>query len=119
MLAASIGLLNVGLDGGDPPLLVPSDREREFNQDVDMLSNRIKFMYSQIVDTGASHMTRTEAKEVLEAFASRLMYAVRTKPKTKTMLFGNSNVHAGSDSTRKITLPNFLAGSKPKLGQGQ
>lgn len=33
-------------------------------------------------------MLRTEAKEVLETFHSRLVHAVRTQPRPKEMIFG-------------------------------
>ncbi|KAL8701263.1 MAG: hypothetical protein Q9224_000585, partial [Gallowayella concinna] len=63
-LAASIATLAIGLDDGDPP---PMDASTEaiatFNNDLDRLALRIKAMFTQIVDTGASHMKRTEAKE--------------------------------------------------------
>lgn len=55
-----------------------------------MLAQKINAMFASIVDTGASHMKRTDAKEVLEAFHSRLLYAVRTEPKPKSMMFGDS-----------------------------
>ena len=46
-------------------------------------------MFTQIIDTSASHMKRTEAKEILEAFHSRLLFAVRTKPPPKKKVFGD------------------------------
>ena len=36
-------------------------------------------------------MTRTEAKDVLEMLQARLMYAVRTKPKSKKGIFGSAS----------------------------
>ncbi len=87
-LAAAIAILAIGLDNGDPP---PTEATKEtitaFNNDVDMLAQRIKGMFTQIVDTGASQMRRTEAKEVLESFHSCLVYAVRTKQKPKGMMW--------------------------------
>lgn len=108
-LSASISLLNIGLDDGDPPPLsstspfseelttgsnkkYPNTSEAAFNKAVDRLAHRVHTMFTSIVDTGASHMTRTEAKDVLEAFHARLVYAVRTKQKPKVMLFGDASV---------------------------
>ena len=68
-------------------------------------------MFTSIVDTGASHMTRTEAKDVLEAFHARLVYAVRTKQKPKVMLFGDASVELQAGGN---LMKQFLARSKPK-----
>lgn len=91
-LAASIGIVSIGIDCGDPPPS-PATKEEDaaLNQDVDSLSSRINYMFSDIVDTGASHMKRTEAKEVLEGFQRRLEYTIRTRPKKK-LIFGNAHV---------------------------
>jgi len=37
-------------------------------------------------------MLRTEAKEVLETFHSRLIHAVRTQPRKKEIFFGGAGV---------------------------
>ncbi len=65
-------------------------------------------MFTQIIDTGASHMRRTEAKEILEAFHSRLLYAVRTRRKPKTMLVGDSSIDIGPDSRQGAIMKGFL-----------
>ena len=88
-LAASISILTIAIDSGDPP---PSPRTKEaekaYNKDVDALSSKVNSMFNDIVDVGASHMKRTEAKEVLEGFQRRLEFAVRTKPKPKKLIYG-------------------------------
>ena len=90
-LAAVIGILNIGIERGDPPPPHSDDqRKLSFNEDVDLVASRIGEMFTSIVDTGASHMKRTAAKEMLEAFHSKLLYAIRTKRKPKTMMFGDS-----------------------------
>lgn len=90
-LAAVIGILNIGIDRGDPPGPHSDDQQKlSFNEDVDLVASRIGEMFTSIVDTGASHMKRTAAKEMLEAFYSKLLYAIRTKRKPKTMMFGDS-----------------------------
>lgn len=120
-LSANISLLNIGLDDGDPPPLPstslsssntatdsnnkdPKTSEAAFNRAVDRLAHRVHTMFTSIVDTGASHMTRTEAKDVLEAFHARLVYGVRTKQKPKVMLFGSASVElqAGGNSMKQF-----------------
>jgi len=92
-LAASIGILNIGIDCGDPPPS-PATKEEDaaFNKDVDSLSSKVSCMFSDIIDTGASHMKRTETKEVLEGFQRRLEYSIRTKPKPKKLIFGDAEI---------------------------
>jgi hypothetical protein len=98
-LAASISILNVGVGSGDPPLAGMNEKvENAFNDQVDELSRRIKTMSTSIIDNGASQLKKTEAKEILESFNFRLMYAVRTRPKPKNTPFGNPNL----DRNRKI-----------------
>ena len=91
-LAASISMLSIGVDNGDPPLAgLNRKAESAFDKAIDMLAREIKSLNDQIVDTGASHMRRTQAKQVLEAFHSRLLFAVRLKPPPKISLFGDSS----------------------------
>lgn len=90
-LAARIAILSIGIESGDrPPSECAKQEKSAFNDDVDLLTSRINEMFTHIVDTGASHLKRTEAKEVLEAFQSQLLYAIRTKPKAKKGLFDDS-----------------------------
>ncbi|KAL8941170.1 MAG: hypothetical protein Q9216_002399 [Gyalolechia sp. 2 TL-2023] len=88
-LAASIAILAIGLGSGDPPTPnAGKNFERAFDDNVDVLAHRIKSIFTQIIDTGVSHVKRTEAKEVLESFHSCLVYAVRTKQKPRGMIWG-------------------------------
>ena len=92
-LAAAIGILSIAIDCGDPPSSPnATEEEKAFNYDIDTLSSKINFMFVDIVDTGASHMGRTEAKERLEAFQYWLLYGVRTKHPPKKSLFGDSTL---------------------------
>ena len=61
-------------------------------------------------------MRRTEAKQTLEAFHSRLLYAVRTKRKPKTMLVGDSSIEIGPDSRQGAMLRGFLERAKQTGG---
>ena len=90
-LTATIAILDIALASGHQPQNIALDREveREFNERVDELAKTVKDMFTKILDTGASHMTRTEAKEVLEALHARLEYAVRMRPRQKVSLFGD------------------------------
>lgn len=114
-LAAVVAILNIGFDNGNPPLS-GSDKDivDRFNKRIDSLSDCIHEMFSHIVDTGASHMKRTQAKQILELFHSKLLYDVRTKPKPKTMMFESSKTEGGQES-----LKNFLLRSPQKGSQGK
>ena len=89
-LAASIEILSIAVGCGNPlsPEAAKEDKAA-FDADVDILATKIRAMFTQIIDTSASHMKRTEAKEILEAFHSRLLFAVRTKPPPKKKVFGD------------------------------
>ena len=90
-LAAAIGILSIAIDCGDPPSSpCAKEEEKAFNCDIDALSFKLKTMFADIVDTGASHLGRTEAKEMLEAFQYWLSYGVRTKHLPKKSIFGDS-----------------------------
>lgn len=91
-LAAMVSILDIGIDICVPPSTTSKKDEDEFNRKVDELAQLIKSMFTSIIDTGASHLTRTEAKEVLNRVHYRLAYAVRTKPKPKQDLFQPSIV---------------------------
>lgn len=87
-IAASIAILAIGVDDGDPPTEdANKEAQAAFNDNVDILARRIKATFTQIVDTGASHMKRTEAKQALESFHACLAYAVRTKQKPRGMIW--------------------------------
>ena len=92
-LSASIHILGIGIDDGNPP---PSPctkaAEIAFDAEVDKLASRVNTMFNDIVDTGASHMKKTESKEVLEGLQRRLEYAIRIRPKPRKLMFGNSEV---------------------------
>lgn len=114
-LAALVAILNIGFDNGNPPL-PGSDKQKSdhFNRWIDSLSDCIHAMFSHIVDTGASHMKRTQAKQVLELFHSKLLYDIRTKPKPKTMMFESSKTDGDQESLNKFLLRSPEKGSQGK-----
>lgn len=88
-LAALMCTFDIAVDNGhsDAVNLVKPGCDHEFNRDVDVLGARIKAIWSSINDTGASFVSRIEAKEVMEGVRHRLVYAVRTRPKPKQGVF--------------------------------
>lgn len=114
-LAALVAILNIGFDSGNPP---PPGSEKQkiehFNRRIDSLSDCIHAMFSHIIDTGASHMKRTQAKQVLEIFHSKLLYDIRTKRKPKTMMFESSKTDGDQESLNKFLLRSPEKGSQEK-----
>ncbi|KAL9078966.1 MAG: hypothetical protein Q9157_002109 [Trypethelium eluteriae] len=89
-LGALISILDISIGSGFGSLPFPSkDAEADFNRSIDALSQQITALHNSIIDTGASHMKRTEAKNALERLKYRLEFSVRTKPKPKKNVFGD------------------------------
>ena len=92
-LGAMILLLNVGVDCGDPPPAgIDTGVRKVFDKEVDELSYVVKSISKQIKEAGASQLKKTEAKEILEDFNARLMYAVRISSKSDPQLFGKWDI---------------------------
>lgn len=92
-LAALIAILNVGLGCSSfPQAGLDQMAETAFNEKVDELSSMVRSISTSIIDTGASQLKKTEAKEILECLNFRLMYAVRTVPKPKNNKFMNRKI---------------------------
>ena len=90
-LAASVSILGIGIDDGNPPPSpLTKEAEKAFNAEVDTLALKVNSMFNDIVDTGASHMKKTESKEVLEGLQRRLEYAIRKRPKPRKLIFGDA-----------------------------
>ncbi|KAE8146624.1 hypothetical protein BDV25DRAFT_47501 [Aspergillus avenaceus] len=88
-LIAITTLLNIVIDSGWSGVDFSSkDIKQKFNSRIDVLSDRIRKIFTSIEDSGASHLKRTLAKEALEALHYRIVYSVRTKPPTKKSIFG-------------------------------
>ncbi|KIX10060.1 uncharacterized protein Z518_01141 [Rhinocladiella mackenziei CBS 650.93] len=87
-LRALTHVLDVAIsDGGRPANFTSRPEELAFNKSVDRLADSIRATYVAIIDTGASHMRRTEAKDVLQALHWRLLYSVRTEVRPKKNIF--------------------------------
>ncbi|KAM0089596.1 hypothetical protein ACP6JD_007044 [Aspergillus fumigatus] len=105
-LSAVTDLLNVAIDSGWSGLAFPTkEAEKDFNADVDRLSDRVKKIFVSIQDSGASHLKRTLAKEALETLHYRIIYSVRSKPPPKKTLLG----HYGTEDGRaKYNLKQWI-----------
>ncbi|EHY56778.1 hypothetical protein ABEF92_001596 [Exophiala dermatitidis] len=90
-LRALTYVLDVAIsEGGRPATFASHAEEVSFNRSVDRLADSIRSIFVSIIDTGASHMTRTEAKDVLQALYWRLLYAVRTEVRPKKNIFDST-----------------------------
>ncbi|KAI9734411.1 MAG: hypothetical protein M1818_006799 [Claussenomyces sp. TS43310] len=100
-LAALISILDIAIDNGlcvDVDMGEPS-ASQDFDADVDALAARIKALWSSVNDSGASFLSRMDAKEVMEGVRHRLIYAVRSRPKPKHSVF--DSIPDGSEQVRK------------------
>lgn len=88
-LLALSEMLNVAVGDGAPPARDASPAAvKQFNEDVDELAHRIKFMWSNIHEQGAAYMSRLEARVQLRDFERKLQHVVRTRPRPKEDIFG-------------------------------
>ena len=109
-------ILDVAIgDGGRPAASFGSRAEAvSFNKSVDRLADAVRATFISIVDTGASHMSRTEAKDVLQALHWRLLYSVRTEVRPKKNIFdaetgkSRDGDEVRSEQKRRDFLKNFL-----------
>lgn len=87
-LAAIASLLEVAVNSSLYDLTSQQpDAADEFNSAVDRFAAQIKFIFSFIKDTGASHLKRMVAKEALEYLYYRTVYSVRSKPVPRKTYF--------------------------------
>jgi hypothetical protein len=91
-LRARLSLLDIALDIGfsDFDFLETRDKaaEKQFNESIDRLAATVRETAARIIDAGAAHMARTEAKVVAERLVQRLEFAVRTREKPVKDWFG-------------------------------
>jgi hypothetical protein len=60
-----------------------ADTEVKFNEAIDQLAAQIKWIFSSIENSGASHLQRLVARDMLEALHYRMVYSVRSKAPPK------------------------------------
>ncbi|KAH0563044.1 hypothetical protein GP486_002390 [Trichoglossum hirsutum] len=109
-IASLISILDICIDNGASPSRLDKDQETMFNIDIDNLARKLKSMFTKIVDTGASYMARTEAKEVLERVHYRLVFAVRTKERLKKSIFqSTTGIDMDNRSKPQSTMTKFLS----------
>lgn len=105
---ASISLLDIAVDVGFFPVLedgavLPSKRDRkQFNNSIDDLCHKVRWLAGRIIDRGATNMARSEAKEVCSRLIHRLESAVRLGGKKRTNVF-SANAEDDTEKSR-----NFL-----------
>ncbi len=114
-LSSTVSILDMALDLCLPPTPSPpsapetkakaSDEDSIFNQRVDELAQEVKAVFSRIPDAGAGHISRTEAKEVLNRVHYRIAYGVRTKPRPKKNLFEEPTLAKGDNSLPRVEGP--------------
>lgn len=84
-------LLDATIDRPDAPIRSksgsPPKEETVFNDALDELAEALKAKHTQIIDFGASHISRTEAKQAIQMVYSKLVYAIRTRPRAKKNIF--------------------------------
>jgi hypothetical protein len=86
-LSAYIYLLNIVVDDGSPADFESQTAEEQFNLDIDELTTVIKTLELKIPHTPGGYSSRLEAKAILGAVRSRLLYAVRTRPPRKEDIY--------------------------------
>ena len=88
-LLALSEMLSVAVGDASPPAGDASpEAVKQFNAEVDELSQRIKFMWSNIHEQGAAYMSRLEVRVQLRDFERKLQHVVRTRPPPKEDIFG-------------------------------
>ncbi|OCT50614.1 hypothetical protein CLCR_06714 [Cladophialophora carrionii] len=97
-LRARTHLLDVAIcDGGRPASFTSRADEQAFNKSVDRLADAVKTIEVAINDPGASHMTRTEAKDDLRALQTRLLFGVRTEVRPKRHIFDGTKMREAAE----------------------
>ncbi|KAK4154835.1 hypothetical protein C8A00DRAFT_42449 [Chaetomidium leptoderma] len=106
-LLALSEMLSVAVGDGSPPTGDTSSEAavKQYNSDVDELTHRIKFMWSNIHEQGAAYMSRLEARHQLKDFERKLQHVVRTRPPPRQDIFG---IHAAEDETEQPKQQQFM-----------
>ena len=90
ILASYITFLNVALSSISIPSPTATEKTRKaYDLRIDEVAAKVRSISSSIVDTGASHMKRTQVKQELESLHSRILYSMRTKRKRRALMLGD------------------------------
>jgi hypothetical protein len=96
---ARLHILDIAIsDGGRPQTSTTPTTARAqnllFNKSVDNLADVLESIYTAISDSGASHISRTIAKDDLGAVIKRLLCQVRTEGRMKRHIFDGEGKNA-------------------------
>lgn len=87
-LTALTIVLDVAIAHCHPPRVFADRNEEDtFNADVDDVAGHIHALFVSIADSGASHLRRTEAKDILQELYVKLLHTLRTRPRKKRHVF--------------------------------
>ncbi|RMZ89205.1 hypothetical protein DV736_g3564, partial [Chaetothyriales sp. CBS 134916] len=121
-LRARTAILDTAIsDGGRPATFATPSDKASFNKSVDALAAVVKDTFVRISDSGASHMSRTEAKDALQALYYRLLFAVRTEPQPKRNIFDprSGRLREGSEYRDEERRQEFMQGFLAKGRQNK
>ncbi|KAK0668573.1 hypothetical protein QBC41DRAFT_276504 [Cercophora samala] len=106
MLAVAIG------DGAPPPRDGNEAAHKQFNQEVDLLASRLKYMWSHI-GGGATESSKWEAKLQLKDFEAMLVGVVRTRAKPTGHIFADPDEDE-KPVVRQSSLADYMIKKKNK-----
>jgi len=108
-VAALAELLGYAVGDGCPP----PDSKKQFNDEVDELARKIKVMWTNIQQQGASSASRLDARLKLQNLERKLEHATRTRPPQMPNIFGITEEQEEVDRPRQqLFMRNFLQGKK-------
>lgn len=89
-LAALAELLGLAIGDGNPPSTRggSASANKQFNAEVDELTQKVKVMYSGIQGQGAAYASRLDAKLYLQDLERKLQNATRTRPPPRQSILG-------------------------------
>lgn len=88
-LAALAELLALAIGDGNPPSTRGGGAAtKQFNAEVDELTQKVKIMYSGIQGQGAAYASRLDAKLYLQDLERKLQNATRTRPPPRQSILG-------------------------------
>ncbi|KAI1622389.1 hypothetical protein EDD37DRAFT_471542 [Exophiala viscosa] len=102
-------------DGGRPADFDSRAEEVAFNKSVDKLAESVRLTFTSIINTGTSHLSRTEAKAALQTLYWRLLYSVRTEVRPRKNIFDartgliRESREFNSEEKGKNVMKQFLA----------